>query len=169
MTMAAHQLGPAASGAMDASSAAAYHRTAAAAAAWYMDPAARAAGYANSAAAAVDPSQSAAAAAASISPSESHLNHNLGAPPSAAGHPGHPGAPAPPDGSFFASPEASRYYQMHQAYENAAQGMYYVCEARFSQADFYNPVEYGSFVASRYRRPNFYWAKNAILLRAETI
>ena len=112
MTMAAHQLGPSGTTAMDA---AAYQR--AAAAAWYIDPATRAAGYTTNAA---DMAGMA---------GEAHLGHNVAAsaPVPPPGHPVGAAAPPPPDGSaaFFASSEASRYYQMHQAYENAAsQGMY---------------------------------------------
>jgi hypothetical protein len=121
MTMAAHQLGPSA-GVMDgsAAAAAAYHRNpaaaAAAAAAWYIDPAAaRATGYTNSAG--IDHSHlgggGGSGGGATI---DTHLNHNIAPPPHAPGHP----HVHPADGSFFASPEASRYYQMHQAYENAA-------------------------------------------------
>lgn len=70
---------------------------------WYMDPSAA--------------RYSAAAAAAVSTPSahllhgvDHHLNQMDGVSGSAA------------TGAFFASPEASRYYQMHQAYESAAQG-----------------------------------------------
>ena len=111
MTMAAHQLGP--SGAATAMDAAAYQR--AAAAAWYIDPATRAAGYTTNTAAAVDMAGMA---------GEAHLGHNVAAsaPVPPPGHLAGAAAPPPPDGSaaFFASSEASRYYQMHQAYENAA-------------------------------------------------
>ena len=120
MTMAAHQLGPSGATAMDA---AAYQR--AAAAAWYIDPATRAAGYTTNPAAAVAAVDHGIGGMAG----EAHLGHNVAAsaPVPPPGHPVGAAAPPPPDGSaaFFASSEASRYYQMHQAYENAAsQGMY---------------------------------------------
>ena len=70
---------------------------------WYMDPSAA--------------RYSAAAAAAASNPSahllhgvDHHLNQVDGVGSAAA------------SGAFFASQEASRYYQMHQAYESAAQG-----------------------------------------------